>query len=218
MKTSQMLALFSLGAALIFAPGSAQIAHADKEHPVFKEHPGKHKGWDKDKKDKHDKYDDDDKHDRHSRRYDHVADTRHEHVYPRTVTRTSTGYWHSHDRYPRHFHYYRRPAPVPPHQHARREVVVVEKPVPVYRPVIRRDGSIVRDARNEVREGREQLRKDYSELQKDRAELRRDIRNGASKEEIRQGRKEIRDDYAQIRKTREELSRDQARLNNLNRR
>jgi hypothetical protein len=214
MKTSQMLALFSLGAALIFVPGSAQIAHADKEHPVFDEHPGKHKGWDKDKKDKRDKHD---RYETHGRRYDHVADSRHERIYPRTLTRTSTGYWHSHDRYPRHFHSYRRPAPVPPHQHVRREVVVVDKRSPVYKPVIRRDGSIVRDARNEVREGREQLRKDYAELQKDRAELRRDIRNGASKDEIRQGRKEIRDDYTQIRKSREELARDQARLNNLSR-
>src|ERR1044072_1531580 len=118
MKTAQLLTLVSLGATLILVPATARVASADKEHPVFDEHPGKHKGWDK--------------HDKHAqdvapvpaRRYEHVVDSRHEHLYPRTVTRTSTGYWHSHDGYPRHFHYYRTPAPVPPHQHLPREVVI----------------------------------------------------------------------------------------------
>jgi hypothetical protein len=205
MKTSQMLTLFSLGAALIFAPGSARIAHADKEHPVFEEHPGKHKGWEKHEKDK--------KYETYDRRYEHVADARHEHLYPRTVTRTSTGYWHSHDGYPRHFHYYPTPVAVPPHQHVvRREVVVVEKPVPVSRPVIRRDANTIRAARNEIKDDRQQLRKQQTELEKDRAELRRDIRSGASKTEISKDRKELHDDVAQIRKTQDELASDRARL------
>jgi len=222
MKTSQILTMFSLGATLILAPGSQRIASADPgEHPVFKENPGKHKGWDKhDKEDKHDK------------RYEHVADARHERLYPHTVTRTSTGYWHSHDGYPRHFHYYRTPAPIPPHQHVyyerrpvpvppphhvRREVVVVEKPVPVYKPVIRRDAKAIQDARTEIRADRDQQHKNYTELQKDRGELRRDIRSGASKDEITKDRNEIRDDRAQIRKTHDELAADRARLNNVSR-
>lgn len=220
MKKSQLLSMLSLGATLILAPGSARIAYADKDsHPVFKENPGKHKGWDK--HNKNDKGDKDDDHDRryghhrhyeHDRRYEHVADTRHEHLYPRTVTRTSTGYWHQHDGYPRHFHYYRTPAPVPQHQHVRREVVVIEKPIPVYKPVSRRDVTAIRDARKEIKDDHVQLRKSYAELQKDRAELRRDIRSGASKDEIMKDRKEIRDDYTQIRKSREELASDRARL------
>ena len=214
MNPSKLLTLFGLGAALLLAPGSARFAHADKEHPVFNEHPGKHKGWDKDKKDKHDKHE---QYETHDRRYNHVDDTRHEHLYPRTVTRTSTGYWHSHDGYPRHFHNYRRPAPIPPHQHVRREVIVRDNPRPYYKPEIRKDYKAVRDTRNEIRDGREQLRQQHTELQKDRAELRRDIRSGASKDEIRKDRKEIREDYAQIRKTREELASDRARLDSMRR-
>jgi hypothetical protein len=206
MKTSQLLTLVSLGATLILAPATARVASADKEHPVFDEHPGKHKGWDK-----HDKHSDTVVVERRDRRYDHVADTRHEHLYPRTVTRTSTGYWHTHDGYPRHFHYYNRPTSVPPHQHVRREVVVVDR-APVARPVARKDYQTIRDARSEIKAGREQLRKQNTELEKDRAELRRDIRNGASKDEIRKDRQELRDDVAQIRKTREELATDRARL------
>ena len=105
MNTSQLLSVLSLGAALILVPGTERVASADNDsHPVFGENPGKHKGWDKHDKDKD--------HDHNvapipPHRYEHVADARHEHLYPRTVTRTSTGYWHSHDGYPRHFHYYR---------------------------------------------------------------------------------------------------------------
>ncbi len=208
MKTSQLLTLLSLGVTLILAPGTERFAHADKEHPVFDEHPGKHKGWEK-----HDKHRQDARHGA----YDHVADARHEHLYPRTVTRTSTGYWHSHDGYPRHFHYYRTPAPVSPHQHVRREVVVRDNPRPYYKPEIRKDYKAIRDTRNEIRDGRDQLRKQHAELEKDRAELRRDIRSGASKDEIRKDRKELRDDYAQIRKTREELANDRARLDSIRR-
>ena len=211
MNTSQLLSVLSLGAALILVPGTERVASADNDsHPVFGENPGKHKGWDKHDKDKD--------HDHNvapipPHRYEHVADARHEHLYPRTVTRTSTGYWHSHDGYPRHFHYYRTPVTAPPHQHVvRREVVVVEKPVPVSRPVIRRDASAIRDARNEIKDDRQQLRKQQTELEKDRAELRRDIRSGASKTEISKDRKELRDDVAQIRKSREELASDRARL------
>src|SRR4026207_2069263 len=130
MKTSQLLSLLSLGAALILVPGTERVASADNDsHPVFGENPGKHKGWEK-----HDKHNDHDAAPIPRRRYEHVADARHEHLYPRTVTRTSTGYWHSHDGNPRHFHYYRTPAPVPSHQHVRREVVVVDR-----RPVARKD-------------------------------------------------------------------------------
>ena len=202
MKTIQLFTLVSLGATLILAPATARVASADKEHPVFDEHPGKHKGWDK-----HDKHHERDVAPIPPRRYEHVADTRHEHLYPRTVTRTSTGYWHTHDGYPRHFHYYRTPAPLPPHQHVRREVVVVDRA-----PVARKDYQTIRDARTEIKSGREQLRKQNTELEKDRAELRRDIRSGASKTEISKDRQELRDDVAQIRKTREELASDRARL------
>jgi Membrane-bound metallopeptidase len=202
MKTSQLLTLVGLGATLILAPATARVASADKEHPVFDEHPGKHKGWDKHNKTSASAVDD-----HHDRRYYHVADTRHEHLYPRTVTRTSTGYWHTHDGYPRHFHYYRTPAPTPPHQHVRREVVVVDRT-----PVARKDYQTIRDARSEIKAGRDQLRKQNTELEKDRAELRRDIRSGASKTEIQKDRQELRDDAAQIRKTREELAADRARL------
>ena len=202
MKTAQLFTLVSLGATLILAPATARVASADKEHPVFDEHPGKHKGWDK-----HDNHHAQDVAPIPPRRYEHVADTRHEHLYPRTVTRTSTGYWHSHDGYPRHFHYYRTPAPVPSHQHVRREVVVVDRT-----PVARKDYQSIRDARSEIKSGREQLRKQNTELEKDRAELRRDIRSGASKTEISKDRQEVRDDVAQIRKTREELAADRARL------
>lgn len=206
MKSSKLFSLLALGSALICAPAGAQpFSGREKTHPVFDEHPGKHKGWDKHDDDKHEK------------RYEHFADARHEHLYPRTVTRTSTGYWHSHDGYPRHFHYYRTPAPIPPPQHVRREVIVVEKPVPVYKTVIRRDGKAIQSTRDEIRTDRDQQRKNYAELQKDRAELRRDIRSGASKDEIKSDRKEIRDDWSQIRKTREELASDRARLNNLSR-
>jgi len=205
MKTLPLLTPLILGASLMIAPGSARYASADQDsHPVFKENPGKHKGWDK-----HDKYDKDDKHDK---RYYHVADTRHEHLYPRTVTRTSTGYWHQHDGYPRHFHYYRTPAPLPPHQHVRREVVVIEKPVPVYKPVIRRDGRVINETQKSIQNNRDQLSKQQAELRKDRAELRRDIRSGASKDEIRNDRKEIHDDWGQIHKTRQEIASDKAKL------
>ena len=218
MNTSQLLSLLSLGAALILVPGTERVASADNDsHPVFGENPGKHKGWDKHDKDKD-----------HSHnvapipphRYEHVADARHEHLYPRTVTRTSTGYWHSHDGYPRHFHYYRTPVAAPPHQHVvRRDVVVVDRRPPTRevvvvdrRPVARRDYQAIRDTRNEIKDDRQQLRKQQTELEKDRAELRRDIRSGASKTEISKDRKELRDDVAQIRKTREELASDRARL------
>ena len=206
MKTSQLLTLVSLGATLILVPATARVASADKEHPVFDQHPGKHKGWDK-----HDKHRDSDDV-RRDRRYDHVADNRHEHQYARTVTRTSTGYWHYHDGYPRHFHSYRRPAPVPPHQHVRREVVVRDHGGYYRKPEIGKDYQTIRDTRSEIKTGQEQLRKQRAELEKDRAELRRDIRSGASKTEIRKDRQEVRDDVAQIRKTREELANDRARL------
>jgi hypothetical protein len=207
MKTSQLLTAIGFGASLILAPCTAQFARADKEHPVFDEHPGKHKGWDK-----HNKTSPSVAHDHHDRRYEHVADTRHEHLYPRTVTRTSNGYWHSHSGYPRHFHHYRNPTPVAPHQHVRREVIVVDKRREVVRPVVRRDVNTIRDARSEIKDGREQLRKQHAELEKDRTELRRDIRSGAGKTEIAKDRQELRDDVAQIRKTREEIANDRARL------
>ena len=207
MKTSQLLTVIGFGASLILAPCTARVARADKEHPVFDEHPGKHKGWDK-----HNKSHVHEAAPIPHHRYEHVADTRHEHLYPRTVTRTSNGYWHTHSGYPRHFHYYRTPTPVAPHQHVRREVVVVDKRREVVRPVVRRDVNAIRDARSEIKDGREQLRKQHAELEKDRAELRRDIRNGAGKTEIAKDRQELRDDVAQIRKTREEIANDRARL------
>jgi len=205
MKTLPLLTPFILGVSLIMTPGNARYARADQNsHPVFKENPGKHKGWDK-----HDKNDKDEAHDR---RYYHVPDTRHEHMYPRTVTRTATGYWHRHDGYPRHFHYYRTPAPLPPHRRVHREVVVIEKPVPVYKPVVRRDGRMISDTHKAIQNNRDQLSKQHAELRKDRAELRRDIRSGASKDEIRNDRKEIRDDWTQIHNTRREIASDKAKL------
>jgi hypothetical protein len=208
MKTSQLLSLLSIGAALTLIPGAERFARADNDsHPVFGENPGKHKGWEK-----HDKHLKHDVAPIPPHRYEHVADARHEHLYPHTVTRTSTGYWHSHDGYPRHFHYYPTPVTVPPRQYVRREVVVVDNRSPVVRPVVRKDVKAIRDTRNEIKDDRDQLRKQHTELEKDRAELRRDIRSGASKTEISKDRKELRNDAAQIRKTQDELASDRARL------
>ena len=227
MKTAQLFTLLTLGATLILAPGSERLAHADKDsHPVFTEHPGKHKGWDK--HDKRHAKDNKNKHkhwDKHERRHDRSAHGKREHLHHRYAnadhqrhhahnisSRTADGYWHHHDGYPRHFHYSRRHAPVPPHQHGRR---VVNAPVHYnqrIRPALAKDTTAIDSKRKEINYGREQLRKQQSELKNDRAELRRDIRAGASKDEIAKDRQEIRDDRASMRKTREELSNDRTDL------
>ncbi len=229
MKTAQLFTLLTLGATLMLGPGSVRLAHADKDsHPVFTEHPGKHKGWDKhdkrhdkDKKDKHKHWE------KHERRHDRSADGKREHQHHRYAnadhqrhhahnisSRTADGYWHHHDRYPRHFHYSRRQAPVPPHQHGRRNV---SAPVNYnynrrITPALAKDTTAIDAKRKEIGDGREQLRKQQSELKNDRAELRRDIRAGASKDEIAKDRQEIRDDRASMRKTRVELANDRTDL------
>ena len=226
MKTAQLFSLLTLGATLILAPGSERLAHADKDsHPVFTEHPGKHKGWDKHDK-RHDK-DNKGKHkhwDKHERRHDRSADGKREHQHHRYVnadhqrhhahsisSRTADGYWHHHDGYPRHFHYSRRHAPVPPHQHGR-GVARLDDRGRHYKPAVGKDFKAIDDTRKEISDSRDQLRKQHAELKNDRAELRRDIRNGASKDEIMKDRQEIRDDHASMRKTREELANDRAKL------
>jgi hypothetical protein len=228
MKTAQLFTLLSLGAALIFTPGSERLASADKDsHPVFKEHPGKHKGWDKDKhdrrhdKDTHGKHKGWDKHDRSHHRaadgkrehhHDRYADAQHERHHARRISsRTTDGYWHHHDGYPRHFHYSRRTAPVPPHRHGR-QVGRFDDRVIYHKPAAGKDYKTINDTRKEISDGRDQLRNQHAELKKDQIELRRDIRSGASKDEIKKGRQEIREDHASIRKTREELANDRARL------
>ena len=225
MKTAQLFTLLTLGATLILAPGSERLAHADKDsHPVFTEHPGKHKGWDKHDKDNKNKH----KHwEKHQRRHDRSADGKREHQHHRYAnadhqrhhahnisSRTADGYWHHHDRYPRHFHYSRRHAPVPPHQHGRRNV---SAPVDYnynrrITPALAKDTTAIDAKRKEISDGREQLRKQQNELKNDRAELRRDIRAGASKDEIAKDRQEIRDDRASMRKTRVELANDRTDL------
>jgi len=228
MKTKQLFTLLSLGAALIFTPGTERLANADKDsHPVFKEHPGKHKGWDKDKherrhdKDDHGSHKGWDKHDRRHHRaadgkrehhHDRYADAQHERHHARRISnRTSDGYWHHHDGYPRHFHYSRRPAPVPPHRHGR-QVGRFDDRVTYQKPAVGKDYQAIDSTPKEISDGRDQLRKQHAELKNDRAELRRDIRSGASKDEIMKDRQEIRDDQASMRKTREELANDRARL------
>ena len=226
MKTAKLFTLLSLGAALIFTPGTERLASADKDsHPVFKEHPGKHKGWDKHDqhhdKDNHGKHKGWDKHDRRHHRaadgkrehhHDRYADAQHErHHAHRISSRTADGYWHHHDRSPRHFHYSRRPAPVPPHRHGR-EVARLDDRGRHYKPATGKDYQAIDNTRKEISDGRDQLRKQQTELKNDRAELRRDIRSGASKDEIMKDRQEIRDDQASMRKTREELANDRARL------
>lgn len=226
MKTAKLFTLLSLGAALIFTPGTERLASADKDsHPVFKDHPGKHKGWDK-----HDQRHDKDNHgkhkgwDKHHRRHHRAADGKREHHHDRYANaqherhhahrisnRTSDGYWHHHDGYPRHFHYSRRPAPVPPHRHTR-QVARFDDRVIYQKPAVGKDYQAIDNTRKEISDGRDQLRKQHAELKNDRAELRRDIRNGASKDEIMKDRQEIRDDHASMRKTREELANDRARL------
>jgi hypothetical protein len=228
MKTAQLFTLLTLGATLMLVPGTERLAHADKDsHPVFKDHPGKHKGWDK-----HDKRHDKDNHgkhkgwDKHDRRHDRAADGKREHRHDRYADaeherhhahrisrRTSDGYWHHHDRDPRHFHYSRRPAPVPPHQHGRRDVIAPVNYNQRVKPAVAKDTTAIDGKRKEISDGRDQLRKQRTELKNDRAELRRDIRAGASKDEIAKDRQEIRDDLTSMRKTREDLANDRASLN-----
>ena len=227
MKTAQLFTLLTLGATLILAPGTERLAHADKDsHPVFKEHPGKHKGWDKHDK-RHDK-DDYGKHkgwDKHDRRHERAAngkrenhheryaDAQHERRHAHTISsRASDGYWHHNDRSPRHSHYSRRPAPVSPHRHGR-EFARLDDRGHHNTPANGKDFKAIDDARKEIRDDRDRLRKQHTELKNDRMELRRDIRNGASKAEIMKDRQEIREDHASIRKTREELANDRASLN-----
>ena len=226
MKKAKLFTLLTLGATLMLAPGTEGVANAEKDsHPVFKEHPGKHKGWDK-----HDQHHDKDNHgehkgwDNHDRRddragdgkrghhHDRYADADHERHHAHTISsRTADGYWHHHDGYPRHFHYSQRPLPVPPHGHGR-EVAVRGNHNQHIKPAVGKDYKAIQATRKEISDDRDQLSKQHTELKNDRAELRRDMRNRASKDEIMKDRQEIRDDYASMRKTREELANDRAKL------
>lgn len=208
MKTAQLFTLLTLGATLMLTPGTERLAHADKDsHPVFREHPGKHKGWDK-----HDRRHDRAANGKREHHHERYADAQHERHHAHTVSsRTSDGYWHHHDGYPRHFHFSRRSAPVPPHRHGR-EFARLDDRRHHNKPAIGKDFKAIDDARKEIRDERDQMRKQYTELKNDRMELRRDIRNGASKTEVMKDRQEIREDHASIRKTREELANDRAKL------